>query len=150
MAGAARPLTEWGLEVVDSVAELAELLDADGEGYVAAVEHARAALRDPERTPSAAVLRDLKTERATFFEYALELARSHREYFLGPSSSAPSKARRLADLAVESLAEAEALERAPASAVRGLSARLFRGCLMSRRAESVIPLTARVGRGPRY
>ena len=113
VAGAARPLVEWGLEVVDSVAELAELLDADGEGYVAAVEHARAALRDPERTPSAALLRDLKTERATFFEYALKLARSHREYFLGLELGA-EQGRRLADLAVESLAEAEALERAPA------------------------------------
>ena len=113
VAGAPRPLADWGLEVVDSVAELAELLDADGEGYVAAIEHARMALRDPERTPSAAVLRDLKTEGATFFEYALELARSHREYFLGLELGA-EQGRRLADLAVESLAEAEALERAPA------------------------------------
>jgi len=113
VAGAARPLADWGLEVVDSVAQLAELLDADREGYVAAIEHARAALRDPERTPSAAVLRDLKTERATFFEYALQLARSHREYFLGLELGAEQD-RRLADLAVESLAEAEALERAPA------------------------------------
>ena len=113
VAGGTRPLPDWGLEVVDAVAELAELLDADDEGYVAAVEHARTALRDPERTPSAALLRDLKTERATFFEYALGLARSHREYFLGLELGA-EQARRLADLAVESLAEAEALERAPA------------------------------------
>jgi glutamate--cysteine ligase len=98
---------------VDAVAGLAELLDADGEGYVAAVEHAREALRDPDRTPSAAVLRDLKTERVTFFEYALGLARSHREYFLGLELGA-EQGQRLADLAVESLAEVEALERAPA------------------------------------
>ncbi|HUO66390.1 MAG TPA: hypothetical protein VMV37_02590, partial [Gammaproteobacteria bacterium] len=113
VARSARPLAQWGLEVVDCVAGFAELLDADGEGYVAAVEHAREALRDADRTPSAAVLRDLKTERKTFFEYALGLARSHREYFLGLQLSA-DQARRLADLAVESLAEAEALERAPA------------------------------------
>jgi glutamate--cysteine ligase len=111
-ARGARSLADWGLEVVDSVAELAELLDGDDEGYLAAVEHAREALRDPERTPSAAVLRDLKTEHATFFEYALSLARSHREYFLGLGLSAEQE-RRLADLAAESLAEAEALERAP-------------------------------------
>ncbi len=109
----ARPLADWGMEIVDSVAEVAELLDADGEGYVAAVEHARAALRDPERTPSAAVLRDLKAERVSFFEYALGLARSHREYFLGLELGA-EQARRFADLAVESLAEADALELAPA------------------------------------
>jgi hypothetical protein len=53
----------------------------------------------------------LKTERATFFEYALKLARSHREYFLGLELG--EQGRRLTDLTVESLAEAEALERAP-------------------------------------
>ena len=111
--GAARSLAQRGLEVVDSVAGLAELLDADGEGYVAAVEQAREALRDPDRTPSAAVLRDLKAEGATFFEYALGLARSHREYFLGLELGA-ERGRRLADLAVESLAEVEALEQAAA------------------------------------
>ena len=113
VAQSTRPLAEWGLEVVDSVAGFAELLDADGEGYVAAVEHAREALRDSDRTPSAGVLRDLKADHATFFEYALGLARSHREYFLGLELGA-EQGRRLADLAVESLAEAEALERAPA------------------------------------
>src|SRR5262249_35056693 len=110
IARGARPLEEWGLEIMDSIAGFAELLDADGEGYVAAVEHAREALRDPDRTPSAAVLRDLKTERATFFEYALGLARSHRDYFLGLELGA-EQGQRLADLAVESLAEVEALER---------------------------------------
>jgi hypothetical protein len=127
------------------VAELAELLDADGEGYVAAVEHARAALRDPERTPSAAVLRDLRTERATFFEYALKLARSHREYFLGLELGA-EQGRRLADLAVESLAEAEALERAPAPLSR-LSARFISRMSNESVPESGVPLTARTRPG---
>jgi len=113
VAGRTRSLPDWGLEVLDSVAALAELLDADREGYVAAVEYAREALHDPERTPSAAVLRDLRTTRATFFEYALGLARSHREYFLGLELGA-EQAQRLTNLAAESLAEAEALERAPA------------------------------------
>ena len=113
VARGTRPLTEWGLEVVDSVLGLAELLDADGEGYVFAIEHAREALRDPDLTPSAGVLRDLKAARATFFEYALGLAHSHREYFLALQLGA-EQARRLADAAVESLAEAEALEHAPA------------------------------------
>jgi glutamate--cysteine ligase len=113
VAGGARPLADRGLEIAESVAEFAELLDAEGEGYVAAVEHARAALREPERTPSAAMLRDLKAERATFFEYALGLARSHRDYFLGLGLGAEQE-RRLADLAAESLSEADALERAPA------------------------------------
>jgi len=111
--GSARSLMDWGLEVADSVAEIAEILDADGEGYVGAVDLARAALREPERTPSASLLRDLRAERATFFEYAFGLARDHRDYFLGLGLGAEQE-RRLEDVAAESLAEAAALERAPA------------------------------------
>jgi glutamate--cysteine ligase len=111
--GRVRALADWGLEVADSVAEIAQVLDADGEGYVAAVELAREALREPERTPSAALLRDLRAERATFFEYALGLARDHRDYFLGLGLGT-ERERWLEDLAAESLAEVAALERAPA------------------------------------
>jgi len=113
--GRARSLMDWGLEVVDLVAEVAQILDFDGEGYVAAVDLARAALREPERTPSAALLRDLNTERATFFEYALRLARDHRDYFLRLGIG-PERERWLEDLGAESLAEATALERAPSQA----------------------------------
>ena len=62
-------------------ASVAELLDADAEGYVAAVDAAAEALREPERTPSAALLAALKTEQASFFEYTLTLARTHAAYF---------------------------------------------------------------------
>jgi glutamate--cysteine ligase len=110
--GRARALADWGLEVVDAVEEIATILDADGEGYVGAVELARAALRDPERTPSAALLRDLKAERATFFEYTLGLARDHREYFRSLSLGAEQE-QRLEHIAAESLAEVESLERGP-------------------------------------
>ena len=110
--GRARSIADWGLEVTASVAEIAAILDADGEGYVDAVELAQAALREPERTPSAALLRDLKAEHATFFEYALALAHGHREYFLGLGLGAEQE-RRLEDLAAESLAEVAVLERVP-------------------------------------
>lgn len=110
--GGTRALKGWGLSVADSLGEIAAILDADGEGYVAAIEHARAALREPERTPSAALLGDLQAERATFFDYALELAHSHRDYFLGLGLGIEQE-RRLEDLAAESLAEAAALEHAP-------------------------------------
>ena len=111
--GRARPVAGWGLDLTDAVAEIAELLDVDGEGFVGAVELARAALADADRTPSAGLLRDLKAERATFFEYALGLARGHRDYFLGLGLGAEQE-RRLEDLAAESLVEAAALERASA------------------------------------
>ena len=110
IGGRERALAEVGAEFAAAVGEIAELLDDNAEGYVAAVEHARTAFLDPAATPSAAVLRDLERERATFFEYALALARSHHAYFLELGLGAEQE-RRLDDLAARSLAEAEVLER---------------------------------------
>jgi glutamate--cysteine ligase len=111
--GKPRSLPDWGAEIVALVAEVAALLDEDGDSYRAAVDVAREALRDPQRTPSAHLLRDLAEERATFFEYALGLARSHRDYFSSLAIDADQE-RRLTQLAAESLSETEALVRRPA------------------------------------
>jgi glutamate--cysteine ligase len=113
MEGKERPLAERGLELTAGMRGVAELLDADGQGYVAAVDAAEEALHDPDRTPSAAFLAALRGERAGFFEYTLELARSHAAYF---RALAPAEAREqmLVDAAERSLAEAEALAHEPA------------------------------------
>jgi glutamate--cysteine ligase len=107
-AGRERPLLELGRELLDGVRAVAELLDADDEGYVAAVDAAAAALRDPGLTPSAALLTALRTEQASFFEYTLELARGHARYFRDLPLS-PARERELAQTASRSLEEAKAL-----------------------------------------
>jgi glutamate--cysteine ligase len=105
-----RPLAEAGLDIVARLDGIAKLLDAEGEGYVAALELARETLRDPERTPAAALLRDLAAERATFFEYGLALARDHANYFANLPLAA-ARAQALEETAARSLDEAAALER---------------------------------------
>jgi glutamate--cysteine ligase len=106
--GRLRPLAECGEELLRHVTAVATLLDADGTGYVAAVEVAASALREPERTPSAALLAALKREQATFFEYTLGLADSHAAYFR-ELTLAPEREESLAATAGRSLEEAEAL-----------------------------------------
>jgi glutamate--cysteine ligase len=108
-----RPLSDRGAELAGDLAEIAEMLDADGEGYVGAVDSATAAFRDPDRTPSAGVLQDLRREKSSFFDYALGLARAHHDYFLELPLGADQE-RHLVELATESLAETQALERAAA------------------------------------
>jgi len=108
--GRERPLDAVGGELATAIGEVAELLDEPREGYVAAVEHARAAFHAPAATPSAGILRDLAREQASFFEYSLALARSHHDYFLELALGADQE-RGLDDLAARSLAEAAALER---------------------------------------
>jgi glutamate--cysteine ligase len=105
--GVERSLTDRGLELVDGIRAVAELLDADAQGYVAAVDAAAQALRDPERTPSAALLAAFRSEQASFFEYTLMLAQSHAAYFRDFALAA-EREHVLADTARRSLAEADA------------------------------------------
>jgi glutamate--cysteine ligase len=107
--GRERTLSERGFELIDGVRAVAELLDSDGQGYVAAVDAAVESLRDPGRTPSAALLAALKSEQASFFEYMLMLARSHAAYFRD-FALAPEREQALIETARRSLEEAEALE----------------------------------------
>jgi glutamate--cysteine ligase len=106
--GRERSIRDRGLELTAGIREVAALLDADAQGYVAAVDAAAEALRDPERTPSAALLRALRSEQASFFEYTLGLARSHAAYFRDFELAA-SREQELAETARRSLEEAEAL-----------------------------------------
>jgi glutamate--cysteine ligase len=106
--GRQRPLRDAGLALLDGVRGVAELLDVDAQGYVAAIEAAAEALHEPERTPSAALLAALQSEQASFPEYTLALAREHAEYFRAFTLT-PERERMLEDVARRSLADAEAL-----------------------------------------
>jgi glutamate--cysteine ligase len=106
--GQQRPIADCGAELLRHVAEVAGVLDADGSGYVAAVDAAAVALREPERTPSAALLAALKRDKASFFEYTLRLAHDHAAYFR-ELALAPEREEALAATAARSLEEAQAL-----------------------------------------
>lgn len=101
-------LEELGAQHLEGVRAVAEILDADAEGYVAAVRAAGEALREPERTPSAALLSALRSEQASFAEYTLALARSHAAYFRALPLAAEREAE-LEGVARRSLLEAEGL-----------------------------------------
>jgi glutamate--cysteine ligase len=106
--GRERGLEDSGLELCAKIRAVAELLDADGQGYVAAADAAIEALRDAERLPSAQLLAALTSEQATFAEYTLRLAHEHAAYFRDFALS-PERESMLEDVARRSLAEAEAL-----------------------------------------
>jgi glutamate--cysteine ligase len=81
--GSAISLVEWGGEIVDGVRAIADLLDrgTSGRDHAAAVEAQAALLADAEATPSARLLQELRLAGSGFFEFALQAARGHREYF---------------------------------------------------------------------
>ena len=76
-------LSEWGATICRDLVQVAGLIDPDGQqGHVDAIRHQLQAVEDPARTPSAALLAELRSSGQTLANYGLELAGRTREYFL--------------------------------------------------------------------
>jgi glutamate--cysteine ligase len=81
--GKAVPLSAWATEILGKVSSVAELIDAgDEEGlYVQAVDAQMHLVSDPEATPSARLLAELRDGGTSFFEFAMSCAVGHKQYF---------------------------------------------------------------------
>ena len=76
------PFKEWAQEILESSLACAKLLDQSygNEDYTSAVQNQFAKLTNPELTPSAKVLADLRQGKS-FLDHTLHLAETHRQYF---------------------------------------------------------------------
>ncbi|MEO7386246.1 MAG: glutamate--cysteine ligase [Gammaproteobacteria bacterium] len=75
-------LRDWATTICQDLVQVALLIDpGEQQGHVDAIRYQLQAVEDPERTPSAALLRDLRTEGQTLAAYGLELAGRTRDYF---------------------------------------------------------------------
>lgn len=113
-AGTKVSLADWSNELLDGVAAVAEIIDAGEEdgSYVAAVAAARELVHEPDATPSARVLADLRTEDCSFFEFALAAANKHRDYFAAIAGLSEARRAELHDEAGESLQRQKDIEAA--------------------------------------
>ncbi|MFM1891773.1 MAG: hypothetical protein RLZ44_850, partial [Pseudomonadota bacterium] len=112
-AGTAVAVRDWGEEVLDGMLALCELLDA-GQAeahYRAAVEAQLEKLRDPEATPSATMLRDMREHGEGFYAFARRLSNAHQSYFRA-RQLAPERAAEFAREAEDSLARQDRIETA--------------------------------------
>jgi glutamate--cysteine ligase len=77
-------LQAWAGEVCEQMRPVCEMLD-EGEdgGYVDSLQAQQAAIDNPEQTPSARLLADLRDADAPFAHYGLRIASDYRDYFLG-------------------------------------------------------------------
>lgn len=76
-------LKEWGAAICGEMVAVARLLDPEEkQGHVAAVRHHARAVEDPEQTPSAALIADLRDKQLSLATYGMDLAKRTREYFL--------------------------------------------------------------------
>jgi glutamate--cysteine ligase len=77
------PLREWAAAICNDMVQVARLIDpGEQQGHVDAIRHQLLAVEDPERTPSAALLRELRASRQSLAAYGLDLAVRTRDYFL--------------------------------------------------------------------
>ncbi|HEY0940662.1 MAG TPA: glutamate--cysteine ligase [Steroidobacter sp.] len=112
--GRAVELRTWALELIDSMRGICELLDEGDERrpYSAALELQQTKIDDPELTPSARTLQELRTTGESFAQFALRMSRVHKAYFL---DLYPPNEQRLAEFraeAEESLRRQAAIEAA--------------------------------------
>lgn len=77
------PLQAWATEILDKVGMIAGQIDVaeGGESYTQAVDSMRTLVDTPDATPSAQLLHELKNGGNSFFDYAISVARGHRDYF---------------------------------------------------------------------
>jgi glutamate--cysteine ligase len=110
-AGEEVPLQAWGEELLERIAPVAALLDenhADGP-HMAALALQRAKLRDPELTPSARVLAEVRANGGSFAAFGLRQSQAHAAYFRD-SPLMPAEQEMFAEMAAASLTEQMMLE----------------------------------------
>jgi glutamate--cysteine ligase len=79
------PLRQWAKEILEQLMPISELLDKgeSGQPYAAACAEQSAVLANPDRTPSARILAEMRASGENFFRYARRLSEQHRRYFVG-------------------------------------------------------------------
>ncbi|MGE5623928.1 MAG: glutamate--cysteine ligase [Bacillota bacterium] len=82
--GKTKRLREWALDIVEALGPVTALLDGDNHAkpYGASLAAQRAAVKDPDRTPSARILNEMRSHGESFFRFAKRLSEAHRDCFL--------------------------------------------------------------------
>jgi glutamate--cysteine ligase len=81
--GSAIELKHWVEEILDGMAGLCELLDRDRNNpdYRQALDQQKAVLSDPDLTPSARILAEMRETKEGFFQFAKRQSERHQAYF---------------------------------------------------------------------
>jgi len=102
--GRETPLRDWAGEVLRDMGGVAELLDGSRGGHYAdALRECAGRLEDPQLTPSARLLADLRASGASLGEFGLSLARRYRDHFLSLPAHANQHHQLLEEEALASL-----------------------------------------------
>jgi len=119
-------LQDWATEICERMRPVSEMLDAaETVGYVAALDIQVAAIRDPELTPSARLLAELRETGAPFADYGLNMANTYRDYFNGIAAEFNGHHDLLVKEAAESLQRQQQIESADDMSLDDYIARFY-------------------------
>lgn len=106
-------LNDWATELLDGIARVSELMDSgfDKPLYMSAVDEQKARVLDPEKTPSARVLREMAENKESFSEFGARWARKHQQFFHGLHRCDPGRVRQFSTEASASIARQREVER---------------------------------------
>ncbi len=102
----------WGEELIEQMAPIAELLDQDeaGNPYQNAMERQYAMLIDPEKSPSARVLREMSQEGEAYFHFAQRRSQLYQQKMC-EATTPPEQMQRFKDTVAMSNQRREAIEK---------------------------------------
>ncbi len=120
-------MTSWAAELIDSMEGICELLDHGDPSrpYTQSLATQAAKVRDVRLTPSARLLAELEETGEGFFELALRMSRTHKEYFLDLYTPNPERLAELTQEAAESHEKQRAIEAAETETFEQYLARYF-------------------------
>jgi glutamate--cysteine ligase len=110
--GRTAPMREWAQELLDSMTGICEVLDRGDASrpYSQALAVQSAKLSNVALTPSARLMEELGTTDESFFDLALRMSRTHKDYFLDLYPPNEERLAEFASQAQESLARQAAIE----------------------------------------
>ena len=122
------PMRDWARELIDSLAGICEVLDRGDatRPYSAALAVQAAKVEDVALTPSARMMKELTDTGEPFFDLALRMSATHKEYFLDLYPPNEARLQELAAEAEESLARQRAIEAADKGTFDEFLARYFK------------------------
>jgi len=112
--GKAISISKWANEICNGVQAVAGQLDRhdDNDSYSEAVRLMQTLVDEPEATPSARIIAELQGANTGFFSFALEMARSHRDYFASIAQPDDASNERFRQEALDSLQRQKEIEAA--------------------------------------
>lgn len=114
-AGRPVPLQAWAMELIDSMRGICELLDEGDEQrpYTTALELQQAKVENPDATPSARCLAELRKTGESFSAFALRMSGVYKTYFRELKPLETQLEAQFSAQVEESLAQQQAMEAAP-------------------------------------